>query len=299
MSILRRSATLPSGLRWDFEMASYKPLKTVQFILILVFAVFFHIKDVNAFILEINNDKITLHADNVPLNKVLKAIANQGIAIYIDPEINPDISASFENIEIEKGLKSILRSMNHILIWESVEDPFKTPSSKRFQLAEIQIFRQGKKELMIPLKVEPPAITALQEPETKANSNRETEITIRGNLIFVPVTLGYQDREIETTFLLDTGSSSIVLHDNITDILEINSYSDSKARGVGGIEIETKLTKLDYVKVGPHNKTNLTAHIVDYKGPKNKQFNGILGMDFLKGLGYSIDFDRQVIKWQP
>lgn len=276
-----------------------KPLKIIQFILFLVFAVVFHIKDINAFILAINNDKITLHANNVPLTKILKKIAIQGIAIYIDPELNPRVSASFENIDIEKGLKSILKSVNYILVWEPVKDPFETTSSKKFKLAEIQIFRQGKKDLMIPLKMEPAAIAPFQEPETEAYSKRETEITIRGNLIFVPVALGYQNREIETTLLLDTGSSSIVLHENIADILEIGSYSYSKARGVGGIEIETKMTKLDYVKVGPHNKTNLTAHIIDYEGPKIKQFNGILGMNFLKDLGYSIDFDRQVIKWQP
>ena len=276
-----------------------KPLKIIPFILILIFAVLFHIRDVNAFVLAINNDKITLQANNVPLNKILKEIAKQGIAIYIDPEINPGVSASFENIDIEKGLKSILKSVNHIIVWEPVEDHSEATSSKRFKLAEIQIFRQGKKDLMIPLRIEPHAVASFKKPEFKANSKRETQITIGGNLIFVPVTLGYQDREIETTLLLDTGSSSIVLHENIADILEIDSYSYSKARGVGGIEIETKMTKLDYVKVGPHNKTNLTAHVIDYEDPKVKQFNGILGMNFLKGLGYSIDFDRQVIKWQP
>jgi predicted aspartyl protease len=278
---------------------THKLLIIIQFTLFFFFAVLFCVEDIHAFNLDIKNDKITLHADNVPLNEILKKIADKGIAIYIDPEINPRVSASLENIDIEKGLKSILKSLNHIFVWESVADPLKNASSKRLKLAEIQIFRRGKKDLMIPLKIEQSAIGSFREPEPKAISKRETKITIRGNLIFVPVILGYQGREIETTLILDTGSNSIVLHENIANSLEIGTYSHSKAKGVGGIEIETKVTKLDYVKVGPHKKINLTAHIIEYEDPNIKQFNGLLGMNFLKNLKYSIDFDRQVLSWQP
>ncbi len=278
---------------------NHKPLNIIQFIFFLVFAVLFLIGDIHAFNLDIKNDKITLHADIVPLNEILKKIADEGIAIYMDPEINHRVSASFENIDIEKGLKSILKSLNHIFVWESVADPLKNASPKKLKLAEIQIFRHGKKDLMVPLKIEQSATGSFREPETEAFSNKETKIAIRGNLIFVPVTLGYQGREIETTLILDTGSNSIVLHENIANSLEIGSYSHSKAKGIGGIEIETKMTKLDYVKVGPHNKTNIIAHIIESEDPNIKQFNGLLGMNFLKNLKYSIDFDRQVLSWQP
>ena len=272
--------------------------RIIQLVLFSLFTVLFHIGDIHAFNLDIKNDKITLHADNVPLNDILKEIAVKGIAVYVDPEINPRISASFENIDIEKGLKSILKSLNHILVWESVADPLMSASSKRLRLSQIQIFRQGKKDLMIPIEIEKSVIGSFQEPETEAFSKRETKITIRGNLIFVPVALGYQGREIETTLILDTGSSSIVLHGNIANSLAIDSYSQSKAKGVGGIELETKMVKLDYVRIGPHKKTNLIAHVIEYEDPNIKQFNGLLGMNFLKDLKYSIDFDRQVLIWQ-
>jgi predicted aspartyl protease len=277
----------------------YKPFKNIAIVFSLIVAVVFDIKAIHAFTLALNNDRITLHADHAPLTKVLEGIAIQGVAIYIDPEINPKISASLENADIEKGLRSILKSVNHVLIWEPVKGSGETASSKRYKLAEIQIFRQGKKDLMIPFKMESLDSASFQEPGTDAYSNRETAITIKGNLIFVPVTLGYRDKEVETTMLLDTGSNSIVLHQNIADILEIGSYSNSKARGVGGIEIETRITKLDSVKVGPHQKANLTAHVIDYQDEKTEQFNGILGMNFLKNLGYSIDFEQKVIKWLP
>jgi len=48
---------------------------------------------------------------------------------------------------IQKGLDSILKSVNHILIWDVIKGPI-GPISR---LAEIQVFMPGKKELMKPL----------------------------------------------------------------------------------------------------------------------------------------------------
>ena len=126
----------------------------------------------------------------------------------------------------------------------------------------------------------------------------ETNITIDGNKVFVPVILGYNGREVKTMLIFDTGASAMVLHENIADTLGIADYTESKAFGVGGIEIDTKRMRLDYVIVGPHRKADLLTHIVAYQGAPMANYNGILGMNFLKGLEYFIDFDKHIIKWQ-
>ncbi len=53
--------------------------------------------DAGALNLQINNNKISIHANNIPLQKILERMTALGVTIYLDPEINPNITASFEN----------------------------------------------------------------------------------------------------------------------------------------------------------------------------------------------------------
>ena len=95
----------------------------------------------------IQGDRLTLHADRVPLQNLLQRLADLGVKIRIDPQINPKITASFEDRDIRQGLDSILKPFGHVLIWKSIQGPA-GPIPK---LAEIQVFKPGKKERMKPL----------------------------------------------------------------------------------------------------------------------------------------------------
>jgi hypothetical protein len=92
----------------------------------------------------IQGDRLTLHADQVSLQSILQRLTDLGIKIRIDPQINPKITASFEDRDIRQGLGSILKPFDHVLIWKSIEGPA-GPISK---LAEIQVFKPGKKGYM-------------------------------------------------------------------------------------------------------------------------------------------------------
>ncbi len=126
----------------------------------------------------------------------------------------------------------------------------------------------------------------------------ETSVKINMNSVIVPVTLGYGGKEIEAMLLLDTGASNIVLHRTLGEELHFQKKSSSKARIVGGKTIDTDLGTLDYVKVGPHEKINLSVGIIDLQG-QSVPYQGLLGMNFLKGLEYKIDFDNKIIHWTP
>jgi len=95
----------------------------------------------------IQGDRLTLHADQVPLQSILQRLTDLGIKIRIDPQINPKITASFEDRDIRQGLGSILKPFDHVLIWKSIQGPA-GPIPK---LAEIQVFKPGKKERIKPL----------------------------------------------------------------------------------------------------------------------------------------------------
>jgi clan AA aspartic protease (TIGR02281 family) len=133
--------------------------------------------------------------------------------------------------------------------------------------------------------------------QQKMSRHRETKIIIKGNQVLVPVILGYRGREVEAMLLLDTGASIIALHREVADQLKIKQTQKTKFMVVGGKTISTYVTKLNYVKVGPFKKENIYAGIIEHAGPA-VPLQGLLGMNFLRGLEYHIDFQQQIIKWK-
>jgi len=93
-------------------------------------------------------DRLTLNAEKAPLQEILLRLSDSGIRVQIDPQINPTVTASFENREMQKALESILKGLDHVLIWDSGQGP----SGPVPRLAEIQVFRPGQKDLMKPLR---------------------------------------------------------------------------------------------------------------------------------------------------
>lgn len=248
----------------------------------------------HAFQIKIENHKLSVDANQVPMQDLLKKIsAEHGITLRMDPAINPPVTISFQNRDLEDGLKSILKPHNHVLFWKA--NPFisSTPSAPAYLLAQIHVFRPGEKGQMIEINAAP------KESAPAPQAIPATKIKIKGNKVFVPVTLAYKGNEIQTTLLFDTGASSIVLHQDVAEQLEIDEYRESQGRGVGGVRISTKATRLNYVMVGPNKKENLRADIIEYRGPADEDYNGLLGMNFIRGLKYTIDFDNQTIQWRP
>lgn len=127
----------------------------------------------------------------------------------------------------------------------------------------------------------------------------ETAVVIEGNKVLVPVVLGYKGTQTEVMLVLDTGASIIALHRAVADKLYIKEkdFKKAKLRVVGGTVIDTDIATLDSVKVGPHERKELIAGIIDHRG-RSVSYSGLLGMNFLRGLEYSIDFKKQIIRWR-
>ena len=259
----------------------------------------------SASLVEINGDKISIEANQIPMQEVLKQLsANYGITVRIDPDINPLITVSFKNRDLEDGLKAMLKLHNHVFVWKTKTPATKGTISPTYKLDEIHIFKPGQKDRMVNIQ-EPdrsaPSEDQLQpeaEPETETEPLPETRVIIKNNKVYVPVTLGYENNEIETTLIFDTGAGSIILHANVAQQLGIEQGQASQGEGVGGIKIATRTTRLSFVQVGPFKKDNLRADIIAYEGAADADYNGLLGMNFIRGLKYTIDFNEQVIRWQ-
>ena len=127
----------------------------------------------------------------------------------------------------------------------------------------------------------------------------ETRVNLlNGTHVLVPVTLGNEGNEMEVLMLLDTGASIMVLHREIADRLKMEITRKAKLMIANGRIIDSDIVKLDYVDVGPIKKQGLQAGVIQHTGPR-VQYQGLLGMNFLKGLDYHIDYGRQVIRWGP
>jgi predicted aspartyl protease len=140
-----------------------------------------------------------------------------------------------------------------------------------------------------------------RQDEEKAREEFEkslvTKVTIRGNQVLVPVTLGYGGKEVQASLVLDTGAEIIAIHRPIADQLNLPLTGGAKVRVGGGGVINASVVKLDYVRVGPYEAKDIQAWVVYPQGPPAKE-DGALGMNFLRGLEYSIDFENQVIRWK-
>jgi predicted aspartyl protease len=127
-----------------------------------------------------------------------------------------------------------------------------------------------------------------------------TPVEIVGNTVFVPVTLSYGSRSTQARLILDTGASVTIISPEIASQLDLRLDQAVLAavQVVGGGMVEARGVRLQRVAVGPHEKSGMNVAVITTKGPL-LQYDGLLGMDFLRGLHYRLDFADKVIRWLP
>nr|WP_246590183.1 retropepsin-like aspartic protease [Marinobacterium ramblicola] len=97
--------------------------------------------------------------------------------------------------------------------------------------------------------------------------------------------------------LLDTGASGTVFHRDALKGLNGSTYRAGQARVASGEVIDVHAINLDRIEIGPFKIKSARAMVIDPVGRSNH--DGLLGMDFLRQVHYRIDFERNLIIWEP
>ena len=132
-----------------------------------------------------------------------------------------------------------------------------------------------------------------------SEGDEPTRVLIRGNAVFVPVTLADGGNEIDVHLLLDTGAAVTLIHTDVAEKLHLDLARAKKVRGqvVGGALITARVVPIGRLTVGPHTKRDWNIAVVRHRGSGMK-YDGLLGMDVLRGLKFRVDFKKQVIVWE-
>ena len=130
----------------------------------------------SASLVEINGDKISIEANQIPMQEVLKQLStNYGITVRIDPDINPLITVSFKNRDLEDGLKAMLKLHNHVFVWKTKAPDTKGTISPTYKLDEIHIFKPGQKDRMV--NIQPPAQSTPADGKAEPQPDPEPDTT--------------------------------------------------------------------------------------------------------------------------
>ena len=160
-----------------------------------------------------------------------------------------------------------------------------------------ELHRQEIEKLQQAQEIEEEEKRKAEAARKKLLEQSETKVILEGNRILVPVKVHNEGLEVDVNLLLDTGASQIVLNRKVADQLNIVTLKRGLAQVAGGASISTQMGKVSFIKVGPYKMEDASVLIIPHEGaPIN--YSGLLGMNFLKQVQYSIDYKNEVIRWK-
>ena len=216
--------------------------------------------------------------------------ASSGLPLYATAEENAQVIGMLPAGEITtpmaetqgaSGLKwYLVKTKNGVIGWIKQSDSEQAKKLDSF-------FRSLPKESAISVQI--PIVSSSSAPR----GSIVVPVMLSHNSIIVPVTF---NRSLTANLLLDTGASMTMISRRIATGLSLYANRSRVFSGVGGA-VTAQVARLDSIKVGDAEIGGIDVSIHDLS--QGRQFEGLLGMDFLGRFQVSVDAAKQLLVLSP
>lgn len=184
------------------------------------------------------------------------------------------------------------------------EPPESSPSEKGGETPAVDVFRYTDDAGIIHIvdsreKVPQRYRENVQVVKARPFTPTETPVTVtQGGHVLVPVTISHHGRSGVVTLLVDTGATTTTLTEEAAGRigLDLSAGKGRLSRLADGRTVSGKHVTVDTLTVGPKSAQKATLAVLEHQGVR-EEYDGLLGMNFLKLYGHRIDFNRRVIVW--
>jgi len=124
----------------------------------------------------------------------------------------------------------------------------------------------------------------------------ETPFTLQKNRILLPVEVVGTRGQAKVHLVMDTGAQQTFLWRSAVPAIGLRKIGRVRAAGIAGSKYASSV-RAKAIIVGPYSLKNVQIALMS-PGRYHRDYDGLLGMDFLMKVRYEIDYERRVIIWK-
>ena len=151
-------------------------------------------------------------------------------------------------------------------------------------------------EPAVPPSRKPAAARADKPAVETAPRQLETPFTLQQNRILLPVEVVGTRGRAKVHLVLDTGAQQTFLWRTALPAIGLRKIGRLRAAGIAGSKYASSV-RAKAINVGPYSLKDAQIALMS-PGRYHRDYDGLLGMDFLMQVRYEIDYARRVIIWK-
>ncbi len=126
----------------------------------------------------------------------------------------------------------------------------------------------------------------------------QTPVVVRGGRVLVPVEVIHGGEAAHLMLVLDDNAPATIFYRNALQGLSFAPGEQTNLPGTGTRPVKGEKVLVGLIDIGPFELKDFPVALVTPQGGV-RAFDGTLGMDFLKDHPYSVDYNREMLRWDP